>query len=107
MSNKHDLSLVNQDTIEIKFSDDAIFTIPKDPNMEFTYKLVDFEEKAKNAESNKEQFDLFVDMVVLILGQDKKHDVTEQFIKQLHFSQIQAVVQIYQEQVAENQNNPN
>lgn len=105
---KKDLSLISQEPIELKFSDDVVFNIPLDPSLEFTYKLMDFEAKAQKAESNKEQFDMLIDMVVMILKQDESHKINREFVKKnFHMSQVQAVVQIYQEQVTENQNNPN
>lgn len=103
-----DLSLINQQPLTLKFGEDMTFTIPSDPSLEFTYKLMEFEDKMKASNSSKEQFDLLIDMVVEILKQDKTKKVDKNFVKKnLHLSQIKGVVQIYQEQIVENQNNPN
>lgn len=103
-----DLSLVTQEPLELKFSDDITFTIPVDPTLEFTYKLMDFEAKAQKTNSNKEQMDFLIDMVITILKQDTSQKIDRTFVKSnLSMSQIKAVVQIYQQQVMENNSNPN
>ncbi|UOQ47736.1 hypothetical protein MUN88_17030 [Gracilibacillus caseinilyticus] len=108
MANIKDLSLVTQEPLVLKFSEDEQFTIPADPKLDFTYKLLEFEEKSANAETSKEQFDLLIDMAVMILNQDESKDVTAEFVrKNIHQSQMKAIVQIYQNQMMENNNNPN
>lgn len=103
-----DFSLLIKEPLKLKFSDDVMFQIPVDPSLEFTYKLMDFEDKMNAAETNKDRFDLLIDMVVMILKQDESQKITKDFVKKnLHMSQIQGVVKVYQQQVQENQNNPN
>ncbi|WP_337019946.1 hypothetical protein [Oceanobacillus massiliensis] len=109
MSIVNDLSLVVREPLVLKFSEENTFTIPVDPTLELTYKMVDFQDKAKNAETEKEQIDLLLDMVILILNQDESKDIDKEFLfkNKISMSQLQAVVQLYQDQILKNNNNPN
>jgi hypothetical protein len=108
MSNIIDLSLLTQEPIILKFSDDNKFTIPAEPSVELVLKIVDFEEKAMKAKTNKEQFDLFVKMVTLILQQDGSKEVDQEFVyKNVSLSQMKRIVEVYQNKVLENKKNPN
>lgn len=108
MSNIIDLSLLTQEPLVLKFSEAESFTIPPEPKVEFVLKIQDFQDKVAKAKTSKEQFDLFVKMVVLILGQDSSKKVDSNFItKNLSLSQMKKVVEIYTEKVMENVNNPN
>jgi hypothetical protein len=85
-----------------------MFTIPPEPSVHLVNQLLDFEDKATKVKTNKAQFGLFVKMVTLILSQDESKDVTEEFVeKNLSVSQMKRVVEIYQEKVTENAQNPN
>lgn len=101
-----DLSLLTQEPIVLKFEEDT-FTIPSEPSVELVMKIVDFEDKAVKAKSNKEQMGLFIDMVTLILSQDETRTVNKEFVSKLHLSQLKRIVSIFQQKVTENANNPN
>jgi hypothetical protein len=108
MSNFHDLSLLTQEDLVLKFSKDTTFTIPPEPKMELVLKIQDFQEKVAKVKSNKEQTSIFVNMVVLILGQDKTQSIDEDYaIKNFSLSQMKKVVEIYTNKILENVNNPN
>jgi hypothetical protein len=107
MSNIVDLSLLVKEPIVLKFSDQEKFEIPSDPPVELVAKILDFEEKARKAKTNKEQYNLLLDLVELILKQDESKEVTEELISKLSQSQLQAIVKIYQQKIVENSTNPN
>jgi hypothetical protein len=108
MSNIIDLSLLTQEPLVLKFSDEDTFTIPPEPKLEFVLKIQDFQSKVSNTKSDEEKFDFFVKMVVLILGQDNSKTVDSDFVtKNLSLSQLKKVVEIYTDKITENVNNPN
>lgn len=108
MSKIIDLSILTAEPLVLKFSEEDLFTIPAEPSVELVNHLLDFEDKALKAKSNKEQFNLFVKMATMILNQDVSRDVTEEFVnKNVSISQMKRIVELYKEKVAENSQNPN
>lgn len=107
MSNVLDLSLLVKEPITIKFGEEESFTIPAEPSLEFVAKIVDYEERAKKSKTNKEQFNLLIELAKLILSQDDSKRIDDEFINKLSPSQINAIVRIYQQRVTDNLNNPN
>ncbi|ARK30768.1 hypothetical protein [Halalkalibacter krulwichiae] len=108
MSNIIDLSLLTQEPLILKFAEDNQFTIPPEPSVHLVNQLLDFEDKALKAKTNKAQFGSFVKMVTLILSQDESKDVTEEFVeKNVSVSQMRRIVQIYQSKVVENAESKN
>lgn len=110
MSNTHDLDLLTKETIKIKIGGKT-FELPAEPPVNFTYKLLNLEEKTKKAKKKKDHkaaFDALVDMVADILNLDENNQIERQFIvDKFSNSQMRAIIEIYQKQIVENQNNPN
>lgn len=103
-----DMQSIVQEPIVLKFSDEDEFTIPPEPSLDLTYKIADFEDKMKDAETSKQVLDMYVDLVAMILKQDESKEVTKEFvIDNVGFSQMRKIVSIYQQVAAENQDNPN
>ncbi|WBL16378.1 hypothetical protein [Sutcliffiella sp. NC1] len=108
MANIIDLSILTAEPLTLKFSEEDMFTIPAEPSVELVNHLLDFEDKALKAKSNKEQFGLFVKMATMILNQDESRDVTEEFVtKKVSLTQMRKIVELYKDKVAENAENPN
>lgn len=103
-----DLTKIAKEPLTLSFGEDETFTIPVEPTLETVYKMANLEEKTQQAKSSKEQLELFADMILFILSQDKTKDVNKSFVKQnISFTQMQAIVQYYQNEVMQNHNNPN
>ncbi|MEH7416063.1 hypothetical protein V7266_12340 [Neobacillus drentensis] len=108
MSEIIDLSILTQEPLVLKFSEENKFTIPPEPKVELVLKIYDFQEKMPKIKDHKKQFDMFVEMVLTILSQDSSKKIDTDFvIKNLSLQQMQKVVEIYSNKILANQNNPN
>lgn len=108
MSQIIDLSIVTAEPLVLKFSEDDTFTIPPEPKVGLVHKLLDFQDKVSKSKSNKEQFDLLVQMVVLILSEDTTKQVNTQFIADnMRLHQLNRIVELYQGVIFQNAQNPN
>lgn len=107
MSNMIDLTKLAQETIDIKFADDVIFTIPIEPTLHFSTKMILYKEKMKKAKSEQEQLKLLSEIVTFILSQDESHDNVSELVGKMSPSQVEAVFTIYDNQVEQNKANPN
>src|SRR5690625_262096 len=93
-----DLTLLAQDTIDIKFSDEVTFRLPPEPTVGFTNKMRAYSQKMGNEKDENKQFDLLVEVTTLILEQDKNIEDIPTIVEQLHPSQILAIFNIYEDQ---------
>lgn len=107
MSNMIDLSLLAQDTIDIKFDEDTIFTIPQEPTLQFSTKMVLYRKKMNQAKTDEAKLQLLTEIVTFILGQDEAHENVESLVGKMHPSQIEAVFNIYENQVEQNKSSKN
>jgi hypothetical protein len=108
MSEIIDLSILTQEPVVLKFSEEDKFTIPPEPKVELVLKIYEFQEKMSKINDYKKQFDMFVEMVHTILSQDTSKKIDTNFvIKNLSLNQMKKVVEIYSTKILENQNNPN
>lgn len=102
-----DLTLLAQDTIDIKFDEDTIFRIPPEPSVGFTNKMMAYKMKMENAKTEEEQLEVLVEVTTTILEQDKAVSDVGSIVEQLSPSQIKAVFNIYENQATANMKNPN
>lgn len=107
MSNLIDLTLLTRETVDIKFAEDVIFTIPVEPTLEYSTRLLLCKKKMQKAKTDEQKLDLVREVVTLILSQDGSHDDVKEIVGKLHSTQIIAVFNIYDDQVEKNKNNPN
>lgn len=102
-----DLTLLAQDTIDIKFDEDTVFTIPKEPTLQFSTKMVLYRQKMSQAKTAEAQLKLLIEVVTFILSQDESHDDVAKKVGRMSPSQVEAVFNIYENQVEQNKTNPN
>lgn len=103
-----DLTKIAKEPLTLSFGEDETFTIPVEPTLETVYKMVNLEEKAQQAKLSKEQLELFADLILFILSQDKTKDINKTFVLQnISFPQMQAIARYYQNEVMQNHDNPN
>lgn len=107
MNNMIDLTLLAQDTIDIKFDEETVFRIPPEPTIGFSTKMVLYKEKMKRAKSDEAKLKILAEVVTFILEQDDSHDNVAELVEQMHPSQVEAVFNIYENQAVENNKNPN
>lgn len=107
MSNLIDLTLIAQDTIDIKFDEDTIFKIPTEPTLNYSTKMLLTRKKMQKAKTDEQKLDLVREATTLILSQDDSHDNVGDIVGRLHSSQVLAVFNIYEDQVEKNKSNPN
>lgn len=107
MSNMIDLTLLAQDTTDIKFDEDTVFTIPTEPTLQFSTKMVLYRKKMNQAKTDEAKLQLLTEIVTFILSQDEEHENVEKLVGKMHPSQVEAVFNIYETQVEQNKVNPN
>lgn len=109
MSKMIDLTKLARETVDIKFDDDVIFTIPVEPTLNFSTKMVLYKEKMKKAKKEEEQLKLLAEIVTYILAQDERYEYekVKELVGKMSPSQIEAVFMIYENQIEQNKNNPN
>lgn len=107
MSEMIDLTLLTQDTIDIKFDEDTIFKIPPEPTIGFSTKMILYKEKMNKVKTDEAKLKVLSEVVTLILEQDTSHENVKGIVDQLHPSQVAAVFGIYENQKEKNQNSKN
>lgn len=107
MSNMIDLTKLAQETIDIKFDEDTIFTIPIEPTLQFSTKMVLYRKKMNQAKSDEASLTLLEEVVTYILSQDETQTNVKEKVGKMSSSQVQAVFNIYEDQVKQNKQSKN
>lgn len=107
MSNMIDLTKLAQETVDIKFDEDTIFKIPQEPTLQFSTKMVLYRKKMNEAKSDEKKLELLSEIVTYILEQDESHENVKAKVGKMSNSQIEAVFNIYENQVEQNNQSKN